>query len=120
MGENDGDEKKLKTEKTGKRSFSRTALIIEGTAILSALLSVGMIYSVIGIATPLIFFTAAFFLWTFIGPIIGIIMGILALCDGERSKPDLIRSIIAVTAPVAAVLTLILLFSTGVIIIKFM
>lgn len=58
--------------------------------------------------------------WTFTAPIIGIVLGILALTEKDRTKSDTAWAVTAIVLPVVVVVTVILLFSTGVFVIRFM
>ena len=67
-------------------------------------------------------YVSLFFLFiTVISPIVGVTLGVVCLCEkGKVDKKRRILSIIAVAVPVAFVLIMILLFSTGVARISFM
>ena len=108
---------KKQPEKQPKKSLSlaKTALAFEGSAVAAALLirlgaGVGFPFSVLFLSS----------IWVVVGAIAGTIMGIGAFFDKEKTKSDVVCAIIAAALPVLTVLILILLLSSGVIVIRFM
>lgn len=99
-------------------STAKKALIFD----LSALLALLAVY----VGLLLSFFVFGFFLaflgvvWLIGSPVVGIVLGIIALTEKNRTRSDTASAIVAIVLPVVVVITVILLFSTGVFVIRFM
>ncbi|MBP5372596.1 MAG: hypothetical protein J6Y44_00225 [Clostridia bacterium] len=93
---------------------------------------VALIALLLDLSCPLLYFFGLFWLGkismisllTFVlalgAPIAAIILGTIYLLDKNKSKLGIALSIIAILLPIIAVITIILLFSTGVLVIRLM
>lgn len=103
------------TSPRGRRRLclAEKALTVELSAIVSGGMSV--------LIAPVAFVVAALLvLYTVAAPFAGMIMGVTALLDRERTKRDTVFAAVSIALPAAAVLIIILCFSTGVFVIRFM
>lgn len=98
-------------------STAKIALIFEASAIAAAFFA-WLVFLIGSGLLLLVFFLLC--LWVVIASIVGIIMGIAALFDKNKTRSDRFCAIAAILLPPLAVLVLILLFSAGVIVIRFM
>ena len=105
-------------ERRGKFLLSDIALIVEGATVLSIVSSPIWIWltfvPVVQIVSILLIIA------TICAPIVGVILGVLSLCYHPRGKHNIACSVVAIAVPVIAILTVIILFSTRVIVISLM
>ncbi|MCI9405140.1 MAG: hypothetical protein HFJ22_06945 [Clostridia bacterium] len=95
-----------------------TALALDGGGVLSYFIGLGLMYYV----NILYMLSLLFFLATVLLPLSGIAVGIGALCLPRKDigRSGLIMAISAILLPVLTVIVLVILFSTGVLVITFM
>lgn len=93
-------------------------LYIELSAIPAALLA--LLCAVASFSTFALFVFIALCLWVFVGPCIGCVWGFVTLFMKYKSRASIAVSLISLLLPVVVVVTIILLFSTGVLVIRFM
>lgn len=101
-----------------KLSVSKKALIFEGSGILAfffAWMTLDLSFHAF-----FIFVFCLSCLWVVASAIVGVILGISGLFRKEKTKSDIFCSIIAIAFPLLTVLLTVLLFSTGVFVIRFM
>jgi len=96
-------------------SSSKLALIFDVSAALAYGLS--ELLAEFRILTSLVPFLV---LWIVVAIVVGVVLGIIGLADSTRTKADTVCSIVSITLPALIILILILLFSTGVLVIRFM
>ena len=94
-----------------------TALALDGGGVLSYFIGLGLMY-----CARFDMLSLLFYLGTVILPIVGLSYGIGALCLPRKDigRSGLIMAISAILLPVLTVIVLVILFSTGVLVITFM
>ena len=94
-----------------------TALALDGGGVLSYFIGLGLMYCACFYSLSLLFY-----LGTVILPIVGLSYGIGALCLPRKDigRSGLVMVISAILLPVLTVIVLVILFSTGVLVITFM
>lgn len=104
-----------------KLSLAKLALLLDASVLVAALfILLSSFLSFLGLYALIFIIIFVLAIWIIAAPLCGIVLAILALTRKERTKSDTVCAILAIVLPVVIVLTLILLFSTGVIVIRFM
>lgn len=105
-------------EKYPDIKYSVIALILDAAAVPVFFLGVGLMYVGPIMAVPCLFLWLA----AILAPVVAIVMGIVSLCMGKKriGNAGIAMSVIAIAVPIIAVLVTVLLFSTGVAVIRWM
>lgn len=103
-------------QKALKSSFKGLCIFL--SAFISLGLAIGCFY-ISFIWITFVFFVI-FGIWTLVAPVISCIWGFVGLFDKYRTKGSIAVSVLSFVLPIVTVLTIILLFSTGALVIRFM
>lgn len=113
------DENKKPEKRRINLTLAQKALIVEGVAALAVPLEYFLLYVLFLPVTWILL--AVVFLYIAAAPFIGCILGIVGLCtERPLKKLEIALSVAAIAIPVIVILTVIICFSTGVFVIRFM
>lgn len=111
------EEEEARRKKALKFAFK--GLYIELSSIISAILAA--LSLLLGFWSYIIFFLFVIFaLYTLVAPVIGCVWGFVTLFDSYRTRGSIAVSVISFVLPIVTVAAIILMLSTGVIVIRLM
>lgn len=99
--------------------FAFKGLYIELSSIISAILAA--LSLLVGFWSSFVFFLFVIFaLYTLVAPVIGCLWGFVTMFDSHRTRGSIAVSVISFLLPIVTVTAIILMLSTGVIVIRLM
>lgn len=111
------EEEETRRKKALKFAFK--GLYIELSSIISAILAT--LSLLVGFWSSFVFFLFVIFaLYTLVAPVVGCVLGFVNIFDSYRTRGSVIVSVISFLLPIVTVVAIILMFSTGVIVIRLM